>query len=109
MACARGSSSVSHCAAGCSSAARASKHACGVSLSSAQRTRHTPDKPSPCFVASPPRAASPLVVEKPREAEAAIRMDRREGAYLLLADIEEAEKAIRHTLDSLDGRALGKK
>ncbi|KRB16520.1 heme biosynthesis protein HemY [Mesorhizobium sp. Root695] len=41
-----------------------------------------------------------------REAEAAIRMDRREGAYLLLADIEEAETGDQGKVRQLLSRAV---
>jgi HemY protein len=41
-----------------------------------------------------------------REAEAAIRMDRREGAYLLLADIEEAETGNQGKVRQLLSRAV---
>jgi len=41
-----------------------------------------------------------------REAEAAIRMDRREGAYLLLADIEEAETGDQGKVRQLLGKAV---
>lgn len=41
-----------------------------------------------------------------REAEAAIRIDRREGAYLLLADIEEAETGDQGKVRQLLSRAL---
>ncbi|MBN9243852.1 MAG: heme biosynthesis protein HemY [Mesorhizobium sp.] len=40
------------------------------------------------------------------EAEAAIRMDRREGAYLLLADIEEAETGDQGKVRQLLGKAV---
>ncbi|UCI30655.1 heme biosynthesis protein HemY [Mesorhizobium sp. B4-1-4] len=41
-----------------------------------------------------------------REAEAAIRMDRREGAYLLLADIEEAETGDQGKVRQLLSKAV---
>ncbi|MER9462478.1 heme biosynthesis protein HemY [Mesorhizobium sp. M0387] len=41
-----------------------------------------------------------------REAEAAIRMDRREGAYLLLADIEEAETGDQGKIRQLLSKAV---
>ncbi|MDX8453563.1 heme biosynthesis protein HemY [Mesorhizobium sp. VK9D] len=41
-----------------------------------------------------------------REAEAAIRMDRREGAYLLLADIEEAETSDQGKVRQLLSKAV---
>lgn len=41
-----------------------------------------------------------------REAEAAIRMDRREGAYLLLADVEEAETGDQGKVRQLLSRAV---
>ncbi|TPN83766.1 heme biosynthesis protein HemY [Mesorhizobium sp. CU2] len=41
-----------------------------------------------------------------REAEAAIRMDRREGAYLLLADIEEAETGDQGKVRQLLAKAV---
>ncbi|MER9849494.1 heme biosynthesis protein HemY [Mesorhizobium sp. M0106] len=41
-----------------------------------------------------------------REAEAAIRIDRREGAYLLLADIEEAETADQGKVRQLLSKAV---
>ncbi|TPN43908.1 MULTISPECIES: heme biosynthesis protein HemY [unclassified Mesorhizobium] len=41
-----------------------------------------------------------------REAEAAIRMDRREGAYLLLADIEEAETGDQGRVRQLLAKAV---
>ncbi|MGX8011272.1 heme biosynthesis HemY N-terminal domain-containing protein [Mesorhizobium sp. ORM8.1] len=41
-----------------------------------------------------------------REAEAAIRMDRREGAYLLLADIEEAESGDQGKVRQLLSKAV---
>ncbi|MDX8525262.1 heme biosynthesis protein HemY [Mesorhizobium sp. MSK_1335] len=41
-----------------------------------------------------------------REAEAAIRMDRREGAYLLLADIEEAETGNQGKVRQLLSKAV---
>jgi HemY protein len=41
-----------------------------------------------------------------REAEAAIRLDRREGAYLLLADIEEAETGDQGKVRQLLGKAV---
>ncbi|MBB6409512.1 heme biosynthesis protein HemY [Mesorhizobium sangaii] len=41
-----------------------------------------------------------------REAEAAIRMDRREGAYLLLADIEEADTGDQGKVRQLLSRAV---
>jgi len=41
-----------------------------------------------------------------QEAEAAIRMDRREGAYLLLADIEEAETGDQGKVRQLLGKAV---
>ncbi len=41
-----------------------------------------------------------------REAEAALRMDRREGAYLLLADIEEAESGDQGKIRQLLSRAV---
>src|SRR5690606_32514120 len=41
-----------------------------------------------------------------REAEAAIRLDRREGAYLLLADIEEAESGDQGKVRQLLSKAV---
>ncbi|TGU12639.1 heme biosynthesis protein HemY, partial [Mesorhizobium sp. M2D.F.Ca.ET.153.01.1.1] len=41
-----------------------------------------------------------------READAAIRMDRREGAYLLLADIEEAETGDQGKVRQLLSKAV---